>query len=37
MRDAKKDTLDQALPERWVELIKRLNYEEKRGRKPEDS
>jgi len=31
LRDAKNDTLAQPLAERWVELIKRPNEEEKRG------
>jgi hypothetical protein len=36
LRDAKNGTLAQPLPERWVALIKKLNDEEKRERKPEN-
>jgi hypothetical protein len=35
IRDANKDTIQQPLPERWAELIKRLNEDEER-RKRED-
>ena len=32
LREANKDTVQRPLPERWVELIKRLNEEEARRR-----
>jgi hypothetical protein len=36
LREAQNETLDEPIPERWVELIKRLNEEEKREAKPQD-